>query len=255
MKIGFFDSGLGGITVLKEALKQNVSAEIIYLADNKNTPYGIKDKNQVKEYIYDNIMYLVDLGCDIIVIACNTATALCIKYLRKKFNNVCFIGTEPAVKIAADDNNKKRILVTATTITLKEEKLKKLITNLYIADKVDLLALDRLVTFVESSSSKKEVEEYLKEKFIKYDFTKYSHIVLGCTHFPLFRDVFEKVLPNIKVIDGSKGVINNLKTKINNLKLNNSTLSITLALTKKDDNFVNNFKKLLEHDIDNIIYV
>ena len=255
MKIGFFDSGLGGITVLKEALKQNVNAEIIYLADNKNTPYGIKDKKQVKEYIYDNIIYLVDLGCDIIVIACNTATALCIKYLRKKFNNVCFIGTEPAVKIAADDINSKRILVTATTITLKEEKLKNLITNLHIADKVDLLALDRLVTFAEIASSKEIVEEYLKEKFIKYDFTKYSHIVLGCTHFPLFKDVFEKVLPNIKVIDGSKGVINNLKTKINNLKLNNSTLSITLALTKKDDNFVNNFEILLKKDIDNIIYV
>lgn len=193
MKIGFFDSGLGGMTVLKEALKQNINAEIIYLADNKNTPYGVKDKNQVKEYIYNNIMYLVDMGCDIVVVACNTATALCIKDLRKNFSNVCFVGTEPAVKIAADDNNKKRILVTATTITLKEEKLKNLITNLNITDKADLLPLDRLVTFAESGSNKEIVEEYLKETLKKYDFTEYSHIILGCTHFPLFKDVFEKI--------------------------------------------------------------
>lgn len=255
MKIGFFDSGLGGITVFNEALSQNINANFLYLADNKNSPYGIKDKGEVKNYIIRNVEYLINNNCDIIVIACNTATALCIKDLRKRFNNVCLIGTEPAVKIAADDSNRKRILVTATTITLKEEKLKNLITNLHITDKVDLLPLDRLVIFAESSSSKKEVEEYLKEKLKKYDFTKYSHIVLGCTHFPLFKDVFEKVLPNIKVIDGSKGIINNLKEKINNLKLNDSNLSITLALTKKDNEFVNNFKQLVKNNIDSIIYI
>ena len=85
MKIGFFDSGLGGITVLNEALKENIKAEYIYLADNKNTPYGIKDKNEVKKYIFQNIEFLVKNGCEIIVIACNTATALCIKELRKKY--------------------------------------------------------------------------------------------------------------------------------------------------------------------------
>ena len=111
MKIGFFDSGLGGITVLNEALKENIKAEYIYLADNKNTPYGIKDKNEVKKYVFQNIDFLVKNGCKIIVIACNTATALCIKELRKKYQNICFIGTEPAVKVAADDKERKNILL------------------------------------------------------------------------------------------------------------------------------------------------
>ena len=122
MKIGIFDSGLGGITVFKEILNQNIKADFFYLADNKNIPYGIKDKNEVKELIEKNIKYLIDIGCQIIVIACNTATALSINLLRKKYPNIIFIGTEPAVKVAADDKNKTKILVTATSITLKEEK-------------------------------------------------------------------------------------------------------------------------------------
>ena len=123
MKIGIFDSGLGGITVFREILKQKINAEFYYLADNKNNPYGIKSKKEVIKYIEKNIKYLIDTGCQIIVIACNTATALSINYLRKKYPNIIFIGTEPAVKVAADDRSKTKILITATTITLKEEKL------------------------------------------------------------------------------------------------------------------------------------
>ena len=79
MKIGFFDSGLGGLTVLKEAIEnENLREEIVYLGDTKNTPYGVKDKEYVKEIIEDNIKYLVEQGCNPIVIACNTATSLCI---------------------------------------------------------------------------------------------------------------------------------------------------------------------------------
>lgn len=249
MKIGFFDSGLGGITVFKEVLKQGINAEYIYLADNKNTPYGIKDKNEVKKYVYSNINYLVDSGCDIIVIACNTATALCIKELRETFKEVCFIGIEPAVKLAIDDKMKKRVLVTATTITLKEDKLKKLISDLHVTDKVDLLALDKLVMFAENNFSKEEVENYLKEKLLEYDLKEYSHIVLGCTHFPLFIKEFKKVAPELKIIDGSIGIANNLKEKINNLNLKDTPLIISLVLTKKDEKFVDNFKALLNKNI------
>lgn len=255
MKIGFFDSGIGGITVLKEALRQGINAEFVYVADNKNTPYGIKEKGEVKEYIYNNIKYLVEIGCDVIVIACNTATALCIKDLRRKFKNICFIGTEPAIKVATEDKDKRRILVTATTITLKEEKLKNLITNLHIADKTDLLPLDKLVILAENGSSKKEVEKYLKEVLSKYTLSQYSHIVLGCTHFPLFKEEFEKVAPDLKIIDGNKGIIKNLKVKISNLNLKETSLKITLALTKKDDKFVNNFKCFLNQEIDIVIHI
>ena len=95
MKIGFFDSGLGGLTVLKEVLKNDeLNEEIYYLGDTKNTPYGTKEESFVKEVIEDNINYLINIGCNPIVIACNTATSLSVKELREKYKDIVFIGTE-----------------------------------------------------------------------------------------------------------------------------------------------------------------
>lgn len=252
MKIGIFDSGLGGITVFREILKQKIKAEFYYLADNKNTPYGIKSKKEVIKYIEKNIKYLIDTGCKIIVIACNTATALSINYLRKKYPNIIFIGTEPAVKVAADDRSKTKILITATTITLKEEKLSNLISNLHIKDEVDLLPLDKLVTFAENNEDSNKVLEYLKKELSRFDLTKYSHIVLGCTHFPLFKKEFQTIAPNAKVIDGSFGIAKNLKEKITKMNDKYNDISISLILTKEDVNFVDNYKRILDHSIDNV---
>lgn len=255
MKIGFFDSGLGGITVLNEALSQKIHGHFLYLADNKNTPYGIKDKSKVKKYIFENIEYLVNNECKIIVIACNTATALCIKDLRKMYSNICFIGTEPAVKVAVDDEKNKKIIVAATTITLKEEKLKNLITNLHITDKVDLLPLDKLVEFAEENVRGNIVDEYLKEKLCSYKLSEYSHIVLGCTHFPIFKENIQRIVPNLKVVDGSKGIISNLTKKIKNLGYDLENLRIDLVLTKKDNSFVHNFNNLCNVEESEVKYI
>ena len=87
MKIGFFDSGLGGLTVFNKVMK-NIKADYIYLADNKNSPYGIKTKKEVVSYAKKNVQTLVDIGCEIIVIACNTATSVAIDDLRKMYKNI-----------------------------------------------------------------------------------------------------------------------------------------------------------------------
>ena len=149
MKIGFYDSGIGGLTIFKEAIKR-INAEYMYLGDNLNAPYGIKEKEEVKKYIFDNVDYLINNGCKIIVIACNTATSLAVKQLRQMYPDICIIGTEPAVKIAVDSKIKERILVCATSITVKEGKLKELIDKLNARNIVDLVALDSLVKFAES---------------------------------------------------------------------------------------------------------
>ena len=252
MKIGIFDSGLGGITVFKEILNQNIKAEFYYLADNKNIPYGIKDKSEVKELIEKNIKYLIDIGCQIIVIACNTATALSINLLRKKYPNIIFIGTEPAVKVAADDKNKTKILVTATSITLKEEKLSNLISNLKIEDEVELLPLDKLVIFAEKNERKDRVKEYIKKELSRFDLNSFSHIVLGCTHFPIFKKEFETIAPNSKIIDGSIGIANNLKEKINKECERDNNTTISLILTNEDDDFVDNYTRLIEYHVNNV---
>ena len=128
MKIGFFDTGLGGATIFKETYKK-INGDYIYLADTKNSPYGIKDFNQVKNLTEINIQKLINLNCKIIVLACNTATSAAIEFLRSKYSDIIFIGTEPAIKPALENSNGKKVLLTATSLTLKGAKLFTLLTK------------------------------------------------------------------------------------------------------------------------------
>lgn len=246
MKIGFYDSGLGGTTVLNEALK-NIKADYYYFADLLNSPYGTKTHEMVKEYAKNAIKILKNQGCKVIVVACNTATSVAIKDLREENKDLVIIGTEPAVKVAHDKNvNKdKKIIVTATSLTLKEEKLIKLIKRLDMKDQVILHPLDKLVYFAESKDEidYKNALEYLKEEFLEYNFDEIESVVLGCTHFPLFKEEFKKVFGGkVNIYDGSVGIIKNLKSHIGD-SCDKST-KITLISSKDDGKILNKFKKI-----------
>ncbi len=268
MKIGFFDSGLGGLTVLKEAINNaKLSEEIYYLADTKNTPYGTKDEKFVYNAIMNNIDYLVNLGCNPIVIACNTATSLCINDLRNKYKDIVFIGTEPAVKAAADAKMNKKILVLATSITVKQEKLLNLIDELHIKDEVILRPADELVKFAEDinfNSLVSQENEYIKSLLLDYDLKEFSHIVLGCTHFPLFRENFKKVIEDIcpeskiEIIDGANGISRNLIKNINEITGRNeyipSDKKITIITTSLKESFNTRAKQILETSDEEVEY-
>ncbi|HAG43555.1 MAG TPA: glutamate racemase [Clostridium sp.] len=214
MKIGFFDSGIGGITVLHEALKMLPHEDYLYYADTSNVPYGPKPKNEVKKYIFDAIEFIISQEVKAIVIACNTATSIAIEDLRAKYK-IPIIGMEPAVKPAVEinKNTNKRILVTGTALTLKENKLRHLITRLNNEHIVDLLPLPGLVQFSEKFEFNEEIIlPYLKEQLNKYDLNNYETIVLGCTHFSFYKNMFKKLFPsNINIIDGNIGTVRNLE--------------------------------------------
>ncbi len=217
MKIGFFDSGIGGLTVLSEALRRLPNHEYLYYADTVHAPYGPKPKDEVREYVFNAIDFLVNQGAEIIVIACNTATSIAITDLRQKYS-IPIIGMEPAVKPAIEyvSKSEKRVLVTATPLTLKEEKLKKLIDRLDTAHQTDLLPLPDLVRFAELYQfSDETILPYLETSLERFDVNQYGAVVLGCTHFPLFSSQFEKIFSkNVRLIDGSSGTISHLATLI-----------------------------------------
>jgi glutamate racemase len=214
LKIGFFDSGFGGITVLYEALKQLPEEDYIYYGDTINAPYGVKPKDIVRKYILEAVDFIIKQEVNAIVVACNTATSIAIEELRSKYN-IPIIGMEPAVKPATEISflKNKRVLVTATPLTIKEEKLKNLIDKLDNEARVDLLALPKLVEFAEALEfNENVVMPYLKKEFSVYDMEQYGTIVLGCTHFPYYRNIFKKLAPkNVDIVDGNQGTINNLK--------------------------------------------
>ena len=247
MKIGFFDTGLGGTTIFKEAYEK-IDAEYIYLADTKNSPYGIKDKETVKNLTENCMKTLIDLGCKIIVIACNTATSAAISYLRDKYKDTIFIGAEPAIKPALAESNGKKIILTATSLTLKGEKLFSLLTKLNGVDKVSLLPLDELVEFADCTKDIQydSARDYLTKKFNKINLDEYSGIVLGCTHFPIFKSIFEEVLPkHIKIYEPSEGITHNLKNKINEYFPNYQCQqkSVQLITTEESEDFNAKFWK------------
>lgn len=221
MRIGFFDSGIGGLSVLYEALKILPHEAFIYYADTINAPYGTKPKKLVNDYIFRAVDFLIQQEIDAIVVACNTATSVAIDQLRHVYS-IPIIGMEPAVKPAVErsiDKN-KRVLVTATPLTLKEEKLKNLIARLDNNGKVDLLPLPMLVEFAEGGEfGDKVVLPYLQQQLSHYQLDNYSTVVLGCTHFPFFKDYFRLLLPeHIDIIDGSNGTVNHLKRLLNSRK-------------------------------------
>lgn len=211
MIIGLFDSGVGGITVLSDALKQINDADFIYYADTQNVPYGTKTKDEVRGYVLNAARFLISRGAGVLVVACNTATSVAIEDLRQKYP-IPIIGMEPAVKPAVENHKDKRILVTATALALKEEKLKRLISKLDCEDIVDLLPLPELVRFAEKSEfDTDKVPAYLKDELSRFDLSQYQTIVLGCTHFIYFRPVFRALLgPEIDIIDGNRGTVNKL---------------------------------------------
>lgn len=216
-----------------------------------HSPYGTKDIETVKNLTEDCINKLINLGCKIIVLACNTATSASVAYLRAKYKDIIFIGAEPAIKPALQNCNDKKIILTATSLTLKGAKLFSLLTELNGVDKVSLLPLDELVEFADESDIIQYdlAYEYLTNKFSKYDLNDYSGIVLGCTHFPIFKDLIRKILPNhIEIYDSADGITSNLNRTILKISPNYNCKekNVKLLLTEESESFRNKFFKMIK---------
>lgn len=211
MPIGFFDSGIGGLSVLRTAIGKLPNENFIYFADTKNVPYGTKSKEDIVRFIFEAVEFLASKNIKILVVACNTATSAAINDLRAHYD-FPIIGMEPAVKPAIEKNKSKRILVTATSFTLKERKLESLISNLDKKNVVDKLALDKLVGYAENFDfNSAEVKNYLKDQLDSVLIEDYETIVLGCTHFIFYKKMMKELLPpHIEIIDGNDGTVNQM---------------------------------------------
>lgn len=209
--IGIFDSGIGGMTLLHQALVSLPDEKYIFYADTDNVPYGTKSREQVVELVDGVMQFMIAHDCKAVVIACNTATAAAAKIMREKYP-IPIIGIEPAVKPAVAESHGKRVMVVATPLTVKEKKLRTLLERVDDEHLVDLLALPKLVEFAERGEFVSDaVETYLRDSLLDYKIENYGELVLGCTHFNYFKDSFRKILPNdIHIIDGTEGTIRQL---------------------------------------------
>lgn len=203
-KIGFFDSGIGGATVLKECLKMNPEFEYVFFSDSANNPYGDKNQEEIIEIAENITDILINQGCKIIVIACNTASAIASDYLRKNFKEIKFVAIEPAIKLAY--NIKGSTLVMATKGTLDSEKFHDLFDE-YHTEECYLMPCIGLANLIEEGNES-EINKYLEENLKKYENVK--NVVLGCTHYPIVKEKIREILKCENILDGSLGVAKQL---------------------------------------------
>ena len=213
MKIGIFDSGIGGLSVLHHAMKKMPDTEFIYYADEEHVPYGDKTIEEIKGFIEEILEFLIEKGVDAIVIACNTATSVATKEFRAGYP-VPIVGMEPAVKKAVElyQGTGKRILVAATPVTITGNKLQNLLERVDKENDVDLMPLPKLVRFAERGEfESEEVEAYLRDSLKELKLDEYAAVVLGCTHFNYFKESFRRVFcTDIHFVDGNEGTVNQL---------------------------------------------
>ncbi len=233
--IGIFDSGIGGATVLKEIIKLLPNENYIYYSDSKNNPYGDKSNKEIIN-ICDNIVkYLKEeRKCKIIVIACNTASAKSVEFLRNKYKDISFIAIEPAYKMVHDYSYNTTTLVMATKGTIESEKF-KLLYNKYNNDKTFLCPCIGLADIIENGD-KEQILKYLNDNIIEYK-GKVKNVVLGCTHYPLIKNEIQEVLGKVKFFDGSPKLAIHVKEileKKNLLSTKNKEMSIEFIDTSKE---------------------
>ncbi|SFT59740.1 glutamate racemase [Selenomonas sp. GACV-9] len=211
MKIAFFDSGVGGLSVLHHAMKVLPHEQFVFFADEDNVPYGTKSKQQVRDFVAKAFDFLMTKDVKAIVTACNTATSVAVAEMRRRYD-IPIIGMEPAAKKALDLDGEHRVLVTATPITVSGRKMELLIEKVDKDHLVDRLALPGLVEFAERQEFESQaVTDYLTSQFAPFDFSEYSALVLGCTHFNYFKDTMRRLLPdNVAFVDGNEGTVREL---------------------------------------------
>jgi len=218
--IGIFDSGIGGLTVLSEAMRALSAESFIYFCDHANLPYGSKSNEEIEQISEEIVSFLVGKKCKAIVIACNTATSVAAGVLRERFD-IPIIGIEPAIRKAFVKNQSKETLVLATPVTLQEEKFQKLLVEIGCGESCHILPSEDLADIIEDHLIRnydhfvysEKIEEYLKNILADFDLSKIDTIVLGCTHYGFLSPYFNKILPSdTNVIDGSYGTVRYLKT-------------------------------------------
>lgn len=250
MRIAFFDSGLGGLTVLSEAMKELPQEDFLFYADTLHVPYGTKAKEDVKSYIHHAMETIMKEEVKAIVVACNTATSMAISDLRKAYP-IPVIGMEPAVKPAVEINRSsgKRILVLATPLTIKESKYRDLVRRVDSMHIVDSLPLPELVEHCEALNfDQKVMKDYFTKQFESFDLNEYGTIVLGCTHYPFYKSILSDLLPaHIRMIDGSKGTVNRLIQVLsdNDLLSSSGNRDVTLFNSRQSMEYTEKMKKAL----------
>jgi len=234
--IGIFDSGIGGLTVVREFMKMLPQHDTVYFGDTARTPYGTKSPETVISYSIQNSRFLVDQGATMIVIACNTASSAATDAIANEFNIPIFEVITPAVDLSLAVSEKQRIGVIGTRATIKSNVYEQKILQANPAARVYSAACPMLVPLVEEGWFKRPETRMIVKKYLHpLKVRQIDTLILGCTHYPLLKDVIQmKIGKRVTVIDSAEGVVNTVKRFLDA----NPEIEGTLQKTGKSKIFV-----------------
>ena len=205
--IGIFDSGLGGLTIYSEIHKLLPNENIIYLADSKNAPYGGKSKDEIIRISVKNTEFLLEQGCKLIVVACNTASTNAVKYLREHYE-VPIIRVQPAIKPAALNSKTKVVGMLATKGTLESELLFETAQRFAQGVKVVEQVGEGLVSLIETGKMRSPEMTRLLKKYVEPMLDQnIDQLVLGCTHYPFLTDQIQEITgKRVCIVDSGEAI-------------------------------------------------
>ncbi len=244
--IGFFDSGVGGISVLHAARRLMPNEHFLFYGDNKNAPYGPRPLEEIRALSAAGIGKLLERGVKAVVIACNTATSAYAEIIRAERTDLPIVGMEPALKPAHFARHGGQVIVLATDATLRLEKFERLM-GLYGRDVIPVVG-EGLVELVEGGkAASPEAEARLAALLTPYTGRQIDAIVLGCTHYPFLRAPIQRLFPDALLFDGLEGTAQRLKFLLDErgLRSDDSPGSVEY-MSSGGDGAVALMKKLME---------
>ncbi len=250
--IAVFDSGVGGISVLRQLGKAMPQERFLYYGDSANAPYGSRPTRQVRELTLAAADKLYrEYPVKALVIACNTATSAAIRQLREKYPDRIIIGIEPALKLAADRFPKGRIGVMATQVTLREEKFQRLTLRFREDRKIYPIPAPGLVELIEAGKrDEPETREFLTNLLAPY-IGKLDALVLGCTHYPFVKHGIQKIVgPGTQVVHGGEGTARETRRRLEEAGLlHQGPGQVTILNSSSDGRLIRLSHELLEGNL------
>lgn len=214
--IAVFDSGMGGVSVLRELLRIMPNENYIYFGDSRNAPYGTRTLEEVRALTFSHAKELFAEGAKALVVACNTATSAAVRGLRETYPDIPIVGIEPAVKPAVACKEHPRVLVLATPMTIREEKFRRLMARYEDQGTIIPLPCPGLMDFVERGDLHGEdLRKYLVELLFEFRENPVDAVVLGCTHYPFVKEMIAQTLGgNVQVFDGGEGTAREMRRRL-----------------------------------------
>ncbi|MCO4794090.1 MAG: glutamate racemase [Bacteriovoracaceae bacterium] len=252
LKIGIFDSGIGGFSILGEVHKQIPYAELYYCADDQNAPYGNLDSESISSLTEKSIEKLLSKNVHVIVLACNTATAMAIDHLRTKYE-LPFVGVEPYVNVIHKeglDPAKNSVGILTTQVTGDSDRFKELINRFDSKHELTLVQSQNLAELIEKVYEfgwTEDLTQKINDEFSFIDEFKLGHLILGCTHYPLISDYISNTF-NVDLISPCPYVANRVASvvsKLENFDTSNDSNHFNSFFTTKGEWEQNKFSELV----------